>query len=63
MNCTKCNAQVSPIVAAETAREIRTICESYGFKSDEVEVTLKKGRPLCRTCMRQWGTDEGDLAP
>ncbi len=61
MNRKKCNAQVSPTVAAETTRAIRSTCDSFGFDADQVEAVVSQLRPLCHSCTQKWGVDEDDL--
>lgn len=61
MECKRCHAAISPFIAGETTRTIKTVCEAMGMSPDAVDALLKQQSPLCRTCMAEWGAGEEDF--
>jgi hypothetical protein len=61
MNCKRCHHAISREIAAETTRKIKDVAEAVGLSRFVIEALLAREAPLCRNCMKEWGTGEDDL--
>ena len=62
MTCKKCNAEISEVVAAETTRKMKAICQAHGLSAKRVDAVVEQQGPLCRTCLTNWGSGEDALS-
>jgi hypothetical protein len=62
MQCKKCGTAISYAIIAESVKKIWTICLGVGMTQEAAQYVVTLRGPLCRKCLKNWGSSDDDLA-